>query len=49
MMELSGSAWDGTPERVRVSYAKREISELYPEYRRTRETRWEHGGTTLQA
>ena len=24
-------------------------SEQYPEYRRTRETRWEDGGTTLQA
>ena len=26
-----------------------EYSEQYPEYRRTRETRWEDGGTTLQA
>ena len=24
-------------------------SRLYPEYRRTRETRWEDGGTILQA
>ena len=31
----------------RVSEVK--YSEQYPEYRRTRETRWEDGGTTLQA
>ena len=37
-----------TEERdSRVSEVK--YSEQYPEYRRTRETRWEDGGTTLQA
>ena len=42
-------AWDGQPKRVRVSYAKGRVIQLDPEYRRTRETRWEDGGTTLQA
>ncbi len=27
---------------------EKEVGQLYPEYRRTRETRWEHGGTILQ-
>ena len=40
---------EGLPKSVRVTYAKDEDSQLYPEYRRTRETRWEDGGTTLQA
>ena len=48
-MELSRRTWDGPPKRVIVSQAKREVAELYPEYRRTRETRWEYGGTILQA
>ena len=42
-------AWEGQQDSVRVTYAKTSKSELYPEYRRTRETRWEDGGTTLQA
>ena len=41
--------WESQPENVRVMYAKSEGSQLYPKYRRTRETRWEYGGTTLQA
>ena len=44
MTEVSRRTWDGPPKRVRVSYAKTEVSELDPEYRRTRETRWENGG-----
>ena len=45
----SGMAWEGQRNSVRVTYTKEEISQLNPEYRRTRETRWEDGGTTLQA
>ena len=41
--------WEGQQNRVRVPYAKRLNLRLYPEYRRTRETRWENGGTILQA
>ena len=41
--------WEAQPQKVRVLYAKEKISQLDPEYRRTRETRWEDGGTTLQA
>ena len=47
--ELSRTAWEGRRNRVRVSYAKREQTSEDPEYRLTRETRWEDGGTTLQA
>ena len=47
--ELSRMAWESQPEMVRVQYAKSEVNHEYPEYRRTRETRWEYGGTTLQA
>ena len=49
MLMLSRKAWDGLPERVTVSYAKSKGSYQYPEYRQTRETRWEYGGTILQA
>ena len=49
MAEDSRMAWEGQRESVRVTYAKSEAGELDPEYRRTRETRWEDGGTTLQA
>ena len=37
-------AWEGQRDRVRVPYAKEKIRQLNPEYRRTRETRWEDGG-----
>ena len=49
MADDSRTAWEGRLKSVRVTYAKLRASELYPEYRRTRETRWEDGGTTLQA
>ena len=42
-------AWEGQPKRVKVSYVKGECDYQNPEYRRTRETRWEDGGTILQA
>ena len=42
-------AWEGQRYSVKVTYAKGTESELDPEYRRTRGTRWEDGGTTLQA
>ena len=42
-------AWEGQPKKVKVLYAKEKSSQLNPEYRRTRETRWEDGGTILQA
>ena len=38
----------GQSERP-VTFTKSLNSHLYPEYRRTRETRWEYGGTILQA
>ena len=49
MADDSRTAWEGRLKSVRVTYAKLKASELYPEYRRTRETRWEDGGTILQA
>ena len=36
--------WEVQPKKVRVLYTKSLNSHLYPEYRRTRETRWEYGG-----
>ena len=45
----SGTAWDGRRNRVRAPYANRSDCQPVPEYRRTRGTRWEAGGTTLQA
>ena len=41
--------WESLPKRVKAPYMKDELTWRYPEYRRTRETRWEYGGTTLQA
>ena len=49
MQSSSRMAWEGQRDRVRVPYAKEKIRQLNPEYRRTRETRWEDGGTILQA
>ncbi len=49
MANLNRSAWDGTPKSVKVAYVKRRASKQDPEYRGTRETPWEVGGTTLQA
>ena len=45
----TGRAWEGPPQSVRAAYRKEKGAGLYPEYRRARETRWETGGTTLQA
>ena len=45
----SGTAWKGRRDSVKVTYAQGDGSGLDPEYRRTREIRWEDGGTTLQA
>ncbi len=47
-VELRRTAWEGRPERVRALYPKSEAVRLDPEYRGTRETPWEAGGTTLQ-
>ena len=45
----SGTAWEGRPQRVRAPYANPpRHPAAVPEYRRTRETRREAGGTTLQ-
>ena len=41
--------WESHPESVRDAYAKTEVGMLYLEYHQARETRWEHGGTILQA
>ena len=40
--------WESRPERVKAPYTKTEQTEQDPEYRETRETLWEVGGTTLQ-
>ena len=40
--------WESRPERVKAPYAKSEDSEWDPEYRETRETLREVGGTTPQ-
>ena len=40
--------WEGQSKSVKITYAKEEVSELDPEYRRARETRWEYGGNILQ-
>ena len=49
MSGVRRTAWEGRPKRVKVSYLKTNGSYQNPEYRRTRETRWEGGGTILQA
>ncbi len=38
--------WKDQRERVKVPYAKRRLTWRYPEYHETRETLWEHAGTT---
>ena len=43
------TVWEGRPQRVRAPYPKENADSLDPEYRGTRETPWEAGGTTLQA
>ena len=44
-----GTAWEGRPEGVRAPYPEGAMTMAKdPEYRRTRETRWESGGPTLQ-
>ena len=46
---LTERFWESRPQRVKAPYVKADETEQDPEYRRTRETRWETGGTTLQA
>ena len=38
--------WESQPERVKAPYMKDELTWRYPEYHETRETLWEHAGTT---
>ena len=40
--------WKAQPERVTAPYVKLSDREPVPEYRRTREIRWEAGRTTFQ-
>ena len=40
--------WESRRDRVKAPYTKPEGSEQYPEYRETRETLREVGGTTPQ-
>ena len=40
--------WESLPERVKAPYMKQESSVQDPEYRETRGTLWEIGGTTPQ-
>ena len=48
VMKARRTAWEGRPQRVIAPYPKVEVMRLDPEYRGTRETPWEAGGTTLQ-
>ena len=48
-LKYSQMGWEAQPETVIARSAKYEEGDWYPEYQRTREIRWEHGGTTLQA
>ena len=41
---VSQNGWEGQPQRVRARRRKTDSIRLDPEYRRTRETRWETGG-----
>ena len=38
--------WESLPKRVKAPYMKDELTWRYPEYHETRETLWEHAGTT---
>ena len=38
--------WESRPERVKAPYSKRKTRQRDPEYHETRETLWEHAGTT---
>ena len=38
--------WESLPKRVKAPYVKPEESEQIPKYHETRETLWEHAGTT---
>ena len=38
--------WEVGPQRVKVPYTKEEVTQQDPEYHETRETLWEHAGTT---
>ena len=38
--------WESLPKRVKAPYMKDELTRRYPEYHETRETLWEHAGTT---
>ena len=48
MQSFNRITWEGKPENVKAVYVKGQCSQQYPEYRGTRETPWEAGGTTLQ-
>ena len=43
---LAERFWESLPERVKAPYMKDELTWRYPEYHETRETLWEHAGTT---
>ena len=45
---LAERFWESLPERVKAPYAKEEPTRQYPEYRETRGTLREIGGTTPQ-
>ena len=38
--------WESLPQRVKAPYMKENLTWRYPEYHETRETLWEHAGTT---
>ena len=45
----SGTGWEAGRYRVTAPYAKPGAARVpHPKYRRTRGTRWDSGGTTLQ-
>ena len=39
-------SWKDQSKRVKIPYTKVKITRQYPEYHETRETLWEHAGTT---
>ena len=43
---LAERFWESLPKRVKAPYMKDELTWRYPEYHETRETLWEHAGTT---
>ena len=46
LLMIAEWSWKDQPKKVKVPYSKREVTQQDPEYHETRETLWEHAGTT---